>query len=522
MWWQKAVVYQVYPRSFADSDGDGVGDLAGVVAHLDYLNDGTPASLGVDAIWLSPFYPSPMADFGYDVADYTGVDPLFGSLADADRLIREAHARGIRVIIDWVPNHTSDRHPWFLASRSSRDDPKRDWYVWRDGRPGGLPPNEWRSSFERVGAAWSHDRATGQWYLHSFTAQQPDLNWANPQVEAAMLDTLRFWLDRGIDGFRIDVVHRLGTDPDPGVGEGPWRQDQDWPRGHEILRRVRAVLEEYDARMAVGEVYILDQERLVAFLNPGDELHLAHNFVFLRTPWSAERFREVIDEFERLARPPAWPSWCLNNHDHPRVVTRYGEDGRGRARARVAAMMLLCLRGTAFLFQGEELGLPDARVPPEDRVDVDGRDPERAPIPWERPSVAGPGAGFTTGTPWLPVVEEGERLAVSAQDRDPRSILALYRRLLWLRRATPALHGGGQRMLDGGHGVLAWTRDGGGERWLVALNMSSRARRAELARGAGAAAGRLVISTDPDRAEGPVPLSPLALGPDEGVLVRLE
>ncbi|WP_217913999.1 alpha-amylase family glycosyl hydrolase [Miltoncostaea marina] len=522
-WWQRAVVYQIYPRSFADASGDGVGDLAGVIARLDHLR-GAPGALGVDAIWLSPFYPSPMADFGYDVADYTDVDPLFGTLADVDRLVAECHARGLRVIVDWVPNHSSDRHPWFVASRSSRSDPKRDWYVWRDGRPGGRPPNDWRSSFDRVGAAWTLDEATGQWYLHKFTAEQPDLNWANPEVEAAMLDTLRFWLDRGVDGFRIDVAHEVGSVPEPPAGTPgtePWLRDQDWPGSHRVMGRVREVLEEYDGdRMAVGEVYVFDQRRLTGYL-AGDELHLAHNFVFMNTPWSARAFRQTVEEFDAVAPPGAWPSWCLENHDHARVASRYDGGGRGPARARAAALLVLLLRGTAFLFQGQELGLPDAEVPPERVVDVDGRDPERAPIPWEPPSAAGPGAGFTAGEPWLPIVADAERLAASVQRDDPRSALALYRRLLELRAATPALHEGRQTMLGGGDDLLAWVREARGERWLVAVNFADGPLRPRLG-GAGAPAGELVLSTDPGRAEGRVALAGLELARDEGVVVRLD
>jgi alpha-glucosidase len=520
-WWRGAVVYQIYPRSFADSDGDGVGDLPGILARLDHLAGAGAASLGVDAVWLSPFYPSPMADFGYDVADYTGVDPLFGTLEDMDRLIAECHGRGIRVIVDWVPNHTSDRHPWFVESRSSRESSRRDWYVWRAGAPGGGPPTDWRSSFPRVGSAWTHDASTDQWYLHSFAPEQPDLNWANPAVQDAMLDTLRFWLDRGIDGFRIDVVHLLGTEPDPPAGATSWLRDRDWPLGHRILRRVRALLEEYGDRVAVGEVYLLDQRRLLRFLIGGDELHLAHNFVFLRTEWSAEAFRAVIEEFTEEGGHGVWPAWCLENHDHSRVATRYDEGGSGPARARVAAMLVLLLRGTPFLFQGQELGLPDTVVPPEREVDVDGRDPERAPIPWEPPSRVGPGAGFTTGHPWLPLVADAEHLAAAAQDGDPRSTLSLYRRLIAIRRRSPALRGGGQRLLDAPAGVLAWVREERGERWLVALNMTSRPAAADLAAGVGAADGALRVSTDPERPEGPVALGPLALGPDEGALVRL-
>ena len=515
-WWQRAVVYQVYPRSFADTDGDGVGDLAGVIERLDHLG-GAPGSLGVDAIWLSPFYPSPMVDFGYDVADYTDVDPLFGDLATFDRLVAAAHERGIRVIIDWVPNHSSDRHPWFAASRASRDDPRRDWYVWRDGRPGGRPPNDWESTFG--GPAWTLDEATGQWYLHFFAVEQPNLNWANPAVEAAMLDTLRFWLDRGVDGFRIDVVNELGSEPDPlpDAGDGPWPRDQDWPRGREVMRNVRAVLDQYDDRMAVGEVYVLDQPRLVSYLAAGDGLHLAHNFVFLRTPWDAGRFRAVIEEFGALATPSTWASWCLENHDHPRVASRYDVAGSGPARARAAALLVLLLRGTAFLYQGQELGLPDAEVPPGRVVDLDGRDPERAPIPWERPSLAGPGAGFTTGEPWLPIVRDAERLAAAAQRDDPLSTLALYRRVIAMRRDLPALADGAQRLLDTGDHVLAWVRESGDERILIAINMSSAPRVVE-----GAPRGtELLLSTEPRRAEAALAGGPMELGPDEGVVVRL-
>jgi alpha-glucosidase len=521
-WW-RGVVYQIYPRSFADSDGDGIGDLPGVLAHLDHLNDGTEGSLGVDAIWLSPFYPSPMADFGYDVADYTGVDPRFGTLEDVDRLIAEAHRRGVRVMIDWVPNHSSDRHPWFAESRASRESAKRDWYVWRDGTAGGGPPNNWRSDFARAGGAWTRDGATGQWYLHSFLPEQPDLNWENPEVREAMHDTLRFWLDRGVDGFRIDVAHKLGKDPalrEDAPGERP--RGGDWPTGHERLRGIRRVLEEYEGRAAVGEVYLLDQARLAEYVNSGDELHLAHNFVFLRQPWDAAAIGGVVDEFERLTAADVWPAWCLANHDHSRVATRYDAGtGRGPAIARAAAVLLLTLRGTPFLFQGEELGLPDAPIPPERVVDVDGRDPERAPIPWRPPSAAGPGAGFTTGEPWLPIVPEAERLNAESQSADPDSTLALYRRLIWLRRRSPALRAGGQRAVALGEGVFGYVRQLDEERLLIAINFTPRPVRLESAAAGLAGSGRILVSSDPERAEGPVDPGDLRLGPDEAVVVRL-
>jgi alpha-glucosidase len=536
-WWRHGVVYQIYPRSFMDAGGDGIGDLAGITARLDHLA-GTPDSLGVDAIWLSPFYLSPMADHGYDVADYRAVDPMFGSLADFDTLVAGAHLRGLKVIIDFVPNHTSDQHEWFRQSRSGRDSPKRDWYVWADPRPDGGPPNNWRSSFARVGSAWTLDERTGQYYLHGFLPQQPDLNWWNPQVRAAMDDVLRFWLDRGVDGFRIDVAHRMAKDPElldnplievgadvPATERarrlaerGVRLRDQDWPEVHEILRRFRRTLDEYDDRMLVGEVYLLDQPSLVRYLGQGDdELHLAHNFVFLHQPWDAGALRRVVEEFESLVPAKGWPDWFTGNHDHSRVASRYDDgSGNGSRRARVAAMLLLTLRGTPFLYQGEELGMTDVPVPASLRTDVDGRDPERTPMQWD----ATHQAGFTTGTPWLPVGPEFPTVNVAAQRADPTSMLALYRRLLDLRRGSAALRWGSYATVPGTPGgVFAYLRAAGDERLLVALNLTGEPARLHAA--AGAAAGRLEVSTDPARAPGPVEQRPLRLGPDEGVVVRL-
>jgi alpha-glucosidase len=520
-WWQRAVIYQIYPRSFADSDGDGIGDLAGIVEHLDYLNDGTDDSLGVDAIWLSPFYPSPMADFGYDVADYTNVDPMFGTLADFDDLVEGAHRRGIKVIIDWVPNHTSDRHPWFLESRSGPDSPKRDWYVWRDAAPGGGPPNNWQSAFRAVGPAWTFDEASGQYYLNSFLPQQPDVNWDNPEVRQAMHDVLRFWLDRGVDGFRIDVTFKLGKDPELGDDEPGLRHDQDWPTVHERLREIRAVVDEYEERMIVGEVYLLDLRQVVEYINSGDELHLAHNFVFVHLPWNASSFRESVEEFENLAEDHAWPAWFLENHDHARVATRYASEDptSGQRRARVALMLVIALRGTPFVYQGEELGLPDAVIPPERVVDVDGRDGERAPLPWRRPSVAGDGAGFTTGPPWLPIVADAEQLSVESQQQDPDSTLTFTRRLIGLRSRTPELQSGAQRSVEAAANVVCFVRELDQERLLVALNFSSRRTPAGIAEDIGAA-GLIELSTHPGRTGMEVDARNLVLEPDEGVILR--
>jgi alpha-glucosidase len=514
-WWQRGAIYQIYPRSFADGDGDGVGDLGGLIAQLDYLAD-----LGIEAVWLSPIYPSPMADFGYDVADFCDVDPTFGSLADLDRLIGACHARGIRLVLDWVPNHTSDRHPWFVASRSSRADPKRDWYVWRAGRDGG-PPNDWRSDFPAVGPAWTFEERTGQWYLHSFTRQQPDLNWDNPAVEAAMHEVLRFWLDRGVDGFRIDALQRLAKDPLLRDNAGAARRhDQDWDTTHDRVRGIRRVVDAYPDRMLVGEVYLLDLHRVVSYLNSGDQLHLAHNFVFSQLPWNAEAFRTSINDFEALAAETAWPAWFLANHDLPRVASRFDQDGQGPARARAVALLLYCLRGTPFVYQGEELGLPDAEIPPERVVDVDGRDPQRAPLPWRPPSLAGPAAGFTTGEPWLPLVADAERLCVERQAADPRSMLTLVRRLAALRRRTPALQTGAQRSLDAGPDMLAWLREDEGARLLAAVNFAAVLAPLRLP-AEPPRRTTLLISTDPERADGDVDLNGFMLGPSEAVLLRL-
>ena len=509
-WWQRGAIYQIYPRSFADSDGDGVGDLRGILEHLDHLS-----ALGVEAVWLSPIYPSPMADFGYDVADYCDVDPTFGTLADLDLLVAASHDRGIKVILDWVPNHTSDRHPWFLSSRSSREDPKRDWYVWRDGGPGGAPPNDWRSSFAGAGAAWTLDEATGQWYLHSFLPEQPDLDWENAEVEAAMHDVLRFWLDRGVDGFRVDVVHLLAKDPLLRANGGIPPQG-DWETIHERLRRIRRVVDDYPERMLVGEVYLRDLRRVVSYVSSGDELHLAHNFVFLHLPWSAAAFRSSIEEFEALASDAAWPAWFLSNHDHARAASRFDEAGQGPARARAVLLMLYTLRGTPFVYQGEELGLPDAEIPPERIVDIGGRDPVRAPIPWRPPSVAGPAAGFSSGEPWLPVIADAERLNVESQAMDPASTLSLARRLAELRRRTPALQTGAQRFLHTDADVLAWLRESNGERLLAAVNFAAAPRL--LAPEDIGARATPVLSTNPGREAGAVDLAGLTLGPSEAVL----
>ncbi|HUO73958.1 MAG TPA: alpha-amylase family glycosyl hydrolase [Solirubrobacteraceae bacterium] len=519
-WWQQGVVYQIYPRSFADANGDGIGDLRGIIERFDHLA-GADGALGVNAIWLSPFYPSPMADFGYDVADYIDVDPLFGTLADFDELLALAHARGVKVLIDWVPNHSSDRHAWFRESRSARSSPKRDWYVWRDPAPDGGPPNNWRSSFRAVGPAWTLDPHTGQYYRHTFMAQQPDLNWDNPAVEAAMHDVLRFWLDRGVDGFRLDAINTFAKDPEMRDNEPGRRHDQDWPTIHDRLRRVRAVIDEYEDRVLVGEVYLRDLRRVVAYVNSGDQLHLAHNFVFVHLPWDAAAFRASVGEFEKLAEPAVWAAWFLENHDHSRVASRYAAaPGSGERRARAALMLVCSLRGTPFIYQGEELGLPDAEVAPDRVVDVDGRDPERAPIPWRRPSVCGPGAGFTTGEPWLALVADAERLCVEAQREAPASTLSFTRALLATRARLDALRIGSQRPVAADPDALCFLRAGGDGRLLVAINYTSTRLALGLREPLGDH-GTVELSTDPERTERELTLDSIVLSPDEGLIIRL-
>jgi alpha-glucosidase len=507
-WWRRGAIYQIYPRSFADAGGDGVGDLAGIGEHLDHLT-----GLGVTAVWLSPIFPSPMADFGYDVSDYCDVDPIFGTLEEFDALLAACHERGLRLILDWIPNHTSAQHPWFADSRSSRDAAKRDWYVWRDPAADGGPPNDWTSRFDACGPAWTYDEPTAQYYLHSFMPEQPDLDWDNPQVEAAMHDTLRFWLDRGVDGLRLDAIHRIAKDPALRSNAGYERpHDEDWGTIHERLRGIRSVVDAYEDRMIVGEVAIHDLPRVVSYVVAGDQLHLAHNFVFIELPWDARAFRASIDEFDELADLHTWPAWFLENHDNPRVVQRFWGGGHGPARARAVLVMLHALRGTPFLYQGQELALPDAVIPPDRVVDVDGRDRARAPIPWRR----GKGHGFTTGEPWLPFVADADELSVEAQDADPASTLALTRALGRLRATSAALQAGDQ-VLAGEHpSVLAWTRVASDERQFVAVNFAADESAIDLP-----ADGTLAISSDPAREATVLAAGPLTLRPSEAMIVRL-
>jgi alpha-glucosidase len=470
-WWKAAVCYQVYPRSFADSDGDGIGDLEGLRSRLDHLE-----WLGVDAVWLSPIYPSPMADFGYDVSDYCDIDPVFGSLADLDRLVEDLHNRDMRLILDWVPNHTSNQHPWFVEARSSRDDPKRDWYVWHDGSPD-QEPNNWLAAFG--GRAWTWDDKTEQWYLHLFLAEQPDLNWRNPEVVAAMHDTLRFWLDRGVDGFRIDVIHGLVKPSDfpdtpPELLPMPHAALNDEPETHEIIRGLRTLLDSYSAdRMMVGEVFLLSNQKVATYYGDGDELHLAFNFTPLFARWDAGKWRRMVAKIEALlGSRDAWPTWVLSNHDNSRHRSRLGGS---EARARAAAVLLLTMRGTPFLYAGEELGLLDLAVPPERQVDPGGRDRCRGPIPWD----ATPSHGWVAD-PWLPMTPDADVTNAETLRAEEGSILHLYRHLLAARRASPALRAGSIELLDNEEDVLAYRRFADADVRAVAVNFANEPRRADI------------------------------------------
>jgi alpha-glucosidase len=533
-WWQRGVIYQVYVRSFRDTNGDGVGDLAGVIEKLPYLE-----WLGVDALWLTPFYPSPMQDFGYDVADYTNVDSLFGDLKTFDRLLADAHRQRIKVIVDYVPNHTSSEHPWFLQARASRTNPKRDWYFWRDSKPDGAPPNNWLSMFG--GSAWEWDTTTRQYYLHSFHKAQPDLNWRNPAVQAAMFDVARFWLERGVDGFRVDVAHFImkdpalrdnppDPDPDPAAirSLGAWarqlhRYDLAHPDVHRVYREFRQLLDSYSSdqpRISIGELHDRDLTIWASYYGAQlDELHMPFNFHLLGVEWNTAVVRAVVDAVEAALPEGAWPNWVLGNHDQPRVASRLGP-----AQARVAMLLLLTLRGTPTLYYGDELGMTNGVVPPERvrdpwerQVPGLGRDPQRTPMQWD----AGPNAGFCPprAEPWLPIAAGYEQMNVAVQGEDPRSMLSLTRRLLALRRASPALSVGQYRRIEKmPDDCFVYIRHSAEQCMLVALNFSSSEHMLNLPEGMR---GIIRVSTHADR-DGEKVAGRLRLRGDEGCVLEVE
>lgn len=487
-WWRGAVVYEVYPRSFVDSNGDGIGDLPGLASRLEHV-----AALGVDAVWISPFYRSPMRDFGYDVADFRDVDPTFGTLADFDAVVAKAHSLGLKVVIDQVYSHTSDQHRWFVESRMSRTNARADWYVWADPKPDGSPPNNWQSIF--AGPAWTWDARRGQYYMHNFLREQPDLNLLNPAVQDALLEDARFWLERGVDGLRVDAVCHFTHDPQlrdnpPRAGGSRVRPvdfqalvyNSDRPETLAFLERLRRVVDEYDARFALGEIGGPDaaERNVGAYLADG-RLHTAYSFHFLLSaaPTPAN-IREALERWHRQ-QGDGWPTWVFSNHDAPRAASRWGGESAPADYALLLNALLLTLRGSVCLYQGEELGLPQAHVPFERLRDPEaianwphtlGRDGARTPMPW---TAAAPYAGFSTVEPWLPVDPRHVALAVDRQEGVPGSVLEGTRALLRLRRRSAALRIGAMRFLDAGEHVLAFERREGRERLLCAFNLGADA-----------------------------------------------
>jgi len=523
-WWQSGVIYQIYPRSFQDSNGDGIGDLTGIASRLDYLRD-----LGIDAIWLSPIFRSPMADFGYDVADYTAIEPMFGSMEDFERLVEEVHRRGMKIILDYVPNHTSEDHAWFREARSSRESPKRDWYLWSDPASDGGPPNNWQSVFG--GSAWELDEGSGQYYYHAFLKQQPDLNWRNPQVQEAMLDVLRFWMDRGVDGFRIDVIWHVIKDrelrdnpinPNHTPDQSPHRKfleiyNVDQPEVHEIISMMRDVSDGYEDRVLIGEIY-LPVERLVAYYGEkGTGVHLPYNFQLVELPWDARTIARTVNDYEALLPEFGWPNWVLGNHDKPRVATRVGPE-----QARAAAVLLLTLRGTPTIYYGDEIGMTNVPIPP-DRIQDPyeknvpglglGRDPQRTPMQWS----GAKNAGFTQGTPWLPL--GATDLNVERQLVEPDSMLALHKRLLELRRREPALSIGDYAPLEAGGSLMAWVRKKDARVLFVVLNMGDEPQDFDLSE--RNLEGKILLGTHRGR-EGEWVENSVTLRPAEAIVVEAD
>jgi alpha-glucosidase len=490
-WWCGAVIYQIYPRSFLDTNGDGVGDLPGIVERLDYV-----ASLGVDAIWIAPFFTSPMADFGYDIADYRGVDPLFGTLGDFDALLSRAHALGLKVMIDQVPSHTSDAHVWFRQSRESRNNPRADWYVWAEPRDDGGPPNNWLSLFG--GSAWQWEPRRGQYYLHNFLAAQPDLNFHNPDVRAAVLDNVRFWLDRGVDGFRLDSINfcfhdaQLRDNPpkprDKRAGRG-FRTDNPYafqyhyfnntrPENLAFLGELRALVDRYPGVTTLGEIASEDSLATMAEYTSGHRLHMGYSFELLTADFSAAHIRSTVEKLD-AQMTEGWPCWAISNHDVVRVLSRWGGGQPSTSLANLLTAMLCSLRGSVCIYQGEELGLTEAEVPYEALRDpygiafwpqFKGRDGCRTPMPWDDTLHA----GFSSGASWLPIPAEHRALAVARQESDPGSILNGFRKFMRWRRGHAALRLGDIRFIDAPEPVLAFTRGLGDDVLLVVFNLSTR------------------------------------------------
>lgn len=534
LWWQSGVFYNLYVRSFRDTNGDGIGDLPGVIEKLDYLQN-----LGIDVIWLSGMLDSPWREFGFDARDFTNVHPAMGDVEIFDQLVAQAHERGIKVMVDFIPNHSSSDHPWFIESRSNRDNPRRDWYIWRDPRPDGSPPNNWLSPFG--GSMWEWDEETGQYYLHSFLKEQPDLNWRNPEVREAMKDVLRFWLDHGADGFRVDAAHHIIKDnllrdnpPNPSQREVDGRTiapeaqlhlyDREQYELHAVYKDLRKVLDEYTERTGqvrawVAEIHPAGWGAWIQYYGDQDEFHYPFSNGFIFTEWKALSIRILTDTIEGLLPPEAWPNAHTGNFDESRVVNRYGKE-----QARVAAMILLTLRGSPLLYYGEEIGMQNVEIPKElaqDRMGMQigiSRDPQRTPMQWS-PGENGGFSDMPGVEPWLPLAPDYADVNVQVEWDDPKSMLNLYRTLIACRRTSPALLAGVYRPVETSQeSSYAFLRETEGERILVALNFSDQLLNLNLP---ALGKGHVILSTHMDRDE-TANLASLELRADEGVIVRLE
>jgi alpha-glucosidase len=527
LWWQHSVIYQIYPRSFHDSNGDGIGDLKGIFQRLDYLK-----WLGIEAVWISPIYPSPMADFGYDISNYTDIHPYFGTLQDFDDLLAAVHQRNMKLILDLVPNHTSDQHPWFLESKASRDNPKRDWYIWRDAKPDGSTPNNWLAAFG--GSAWEWDEKTGQYYYHAFLKEQPDLNWRNPEVQKAMLDVMKFWLDRGVDGFRVDVMWHMIKDEQfrdnpPNLNYQLYMAtyDQllpvystDQPEVHDIVKMMRKLTDSHNERLIIGEIYLPIHKLVTYYGVDRSGAHLPFNFQLLTLPWNAQQIASAISQYEGALPSGGWPNWVLGNHDQPRIASRVGYD-----QAKVAAMLLLTLRGTPTVYYGDEIGMRDVPIPFDEIQDPQGlnmpdknlsRDPARTPMQWDESE----NAGFTTGKPWLRLDRNYRANNVKVQRETPQSMLRLYHKLITLRQNEPSLHIGDYVPVFADHQMIAYVRKHENDQaFLVLLNLSHRScffRQANTSY-----EGKIILSTAPE-IEGTRVQGTISLSGDEGIIVALD
>jgi len=526
LWWQSGIIYQVYPRSFQDSNNDGIGDIQGIIKRLDYLH-----WLGINIIWLSPVYPSPMKDFGYDITDYTAIHPLFGSMDDFDRLLEELHQRQMKLVIDLVPNHTSDEHPWFKESRSSKDNPKRNWYIWADATVDNKPPNNWLSVFG--GSAWEWDKDTQQYYYHAFLKEQPDLNYREPGVVKALGEIMRFWLDKGVDGFRVDVIWHLikdkllrnnPTNPDyrdymPTYDSLLPVYSTDQPEVHEIVSYMRSILDDYPERMMIGEVYLPIHSLVTYYGINNNGAHLPFNFLLLQTPWDALHISSIIDEYLSALPQNGWPNWVLGNHDQPRIRSRVGSD-----QAKVAAILLLTLPGTPTMYYGDEIAMQDVPIPLEEQHDPQGltmpeknisRDPERTPMQWDNSTYS----GFSEARPWLRIDKMADIENVEVQKKDKWSMLLLYKKLIALRRKEWSLMAGNYDCIYHDRQGFVYTRKlEGHDSFLIALNLSHRQCCFKLAEGMG---GKVEVATIPEL-ENTIVENVIYLSGDEGVVVRLK